>query len=126
MSSARLEVITDDAAVSPRMSRALAALHGVVDVTYLQAFYDKLDGLFDHFDAEERRRKNRFWWMYRSIIFWVIYLLLFAPMYFISIAHGYPDSFPVVSVLVCAIQIYAVWGGTSSRLKNGFRSYARN
>ena len=112
MSSARLEVITDEPSVAPRMSRALpAALYGIVDATTFQTFCDKLDGLFDQLDAEQRRRKKRFWWMYGAIYFWFMYFFVFVPL------SSIPDSTPVFSVFVplslCAIHICTVWGYTA-------------
>lgn len=118
MSSARLEVITDEPSVAPRMSRALpAALYGIVNAAAFQAFCDKLDGLFDQLDAEQRRRKKRFWWMYGAIYIWIMYFFVFAPIFFTSPGFDDSDSFPVASVfvplLVCAIHIGTVWGYTA-------------
>ena len=112
MSSARLEVITDEPSIAPRMSRALpAALYGIIDATTFQAFCDKLDGLFDQLDAEQRRRKKRFWWMYGSINIWIMLFFFFFPSYLIM------GSLPVVPVLValliCAIHICTVWAYTA-------------
>lgn len=73
MSSARLEVITDDANVTPRMSRALpAALEEVVDAAAYQAYCDRMDVLLVRLYTEQRRLQKRFWWMYGAIMFWLV------------------------------------------------------
>ena len=108
MSSARLEVIADDPAVAPRLSRSLpAALYGIVPTTAFQSFCDKLDGLFDELDAEQRRRKKRFWWMYGAIYLWFMYFFIFHPIY-ISVADGAPETL-YFSLLLCALHIGTVW-----------------
>jgi hypothetical protein len=110
MSSARLEVFTDEPNVAPRISRTLpAALYGIVDAAAFQAFCDKLDGLFDQLDAEQRRRKKRFWRMYGSIYIWFMYFFVFAPIFF-SASSGSSPAVPVlIPMCICAIHICTVW-----------------
>ena len=114
MSSARLEIVTDESNVAPRMSRALpAALYGIVNAAVFQAFCDKLDELFDQLYAEQRRRKKRFWWMYGAIYIWFMYFVVFAPIFFTNPDRDHSDGSSVASVLVpfivCAIHIGTVW-----------------
>ena len=61
MSSARLEIVTDEPAVAPRMSRALpAALYGMVNATAFEEFCDKLDELFDQLYANNAAARSDF------------------------------------------------------------------
>ena len=107
MSSARLEVIIDEPAIAPRMSRALpAALYGIVNATAFQSFCDKLDALFDQLYTEQRRRKRRFWWMYGSIYAWLMYYIISSPMFFFDSPS---DTYVFVSLFLCAIHICTVW-----------------
>ena len=107
MSSARLEVIIDEPAIAPRMSRALpAALYGIVNATAFQSFCDKLDALFDQLYTEQRRRKRRFWWMYGSIYAWLMYYFISSPMFFFDSPS---DTYVFVSLFLCAIHICTVW-----------------
>lgn len=113
MSSARLEVITDDATVAPRMSRALpAALYGIVDATSYQAFCVKLDELFELLYAEQRRRKKRFWWMYGAIYMWFMYFIIFAPIFF-NTYDGDSAASGLVPLCLCVIHICTVWACTA-------------
>jgi hypothetical protein len=82
MSSARLEVIKDDATSPPYMSRSMpAALDGLVNAEAFDAFCDRLDVLLDSLDAEHKRRRKRFWYMYGAIYFWFLYFLIFIPTF---------------------------------------------
>ena len=109
MSSARLEIVTDDPALAPQMSRALpAALYGIVNATAFQSFCDKLDALFDQLYTEQRRRKKRFWWMYGAIYIWFMYFFVFAPIFFSSSGSS-SDTYVFVPLFLCAIHICTVW-----------------
>jgi hypothetical protein len=109
MSSARLEVITDDATIAPRMSRALpAALYGIVDAAAYQSFCVKLDELFELLYAEQRRRKKRFWWMYGAIYMWVLYFIIFTPIFFTSYDDGDSTASGWVPLCLCVIHICTV------------------
>ena len=113
MSSARLEVITDDPAVTPRLSRSLpAALYGIVPTGAFQLFCDKLDGLFDGLDAEQRRRKRRFWWMYGAINIWLNYFMFFI-LITMSPTITPALSIQVLSVVLCALHFGTVWACTA-------------
>ena len=102
MSSARLEIIKDDAAIPPYMSRGMpAALDGLVTLGDFDRFCDQLDSLFDLLDKEHKRRKKRFWWMYGAIYLWFMYFFIFAPIFEL-------DYFPY-TVLACALHIGLVW-----------------
>ena len=108
MSSARLEVITDDPTVAPRLSRSVpAALDGIVSTVAFRSFCEKLDGLFDELDAEQRRRKKRVWWMYGTIYFWVVYLLVIVP------TNADSSITMLVSLCLCALHISTVWTCTA-------------
>ena len=129
MSSARLEVITDDDNVAPRISRTLpAALYGDVNVDSFQTFCDRMDGLFDQLDAEQRRRKKRFWWMYGAINIWAIIFFIFLPMYtnFPVYDNSYSIIFYLVAALMpfclCVICMCTIWGCTAP--PNGAKSDA--
>ena len=117
MSSARLEVITDDPAVAPRLSRSLpAALYGIVPTGAFQLFCDKLDGLFDGLDAEQRRRKRRFWWrdQYLAQLLYVLYL-----DHYVSHNHPRPLNTSIIRSFVRITFRYRVGlYGTSSWSKN--------
>ena len=107
MSSARLEVITDDAAIAPRMSSAFpAALYGIVNATAYQAFCVKLDELFELLYAEQRRRMKRFWWMYGAIIMWLMCFITFTPT---SYDNGESAASVLVALCLCVIHICTVW-----------------
>jgi hypothetical protein len=112
MSSARLEIIRDEPSIPPRLSRALpAALYGIVDASVFQAFCDKLDGLFDQLDSEQRRRKKRFWWMYGTIYIWFIFFCFFAPIAFGS--YSSPVGAALVALCLCVIHIVTVLAFTA-------------
>jgi hypothetical protein len=116
MSSTRLEVFTDDPNAAPRISRTIpAALYGIVHATPFRTFCDKLDGLLDQLDAEQRRRRKRFWWMYRSIYIWFLYFVVFAPIFFTKVSDSFPIVPLLVSLCICVIQLCTVWGFTERR-----------
>jgi hypothetical protein len=103
MSSARLEVIKDDATIAPYVSRGMpAALDGLVSQGAFAAFCDRLDALLDSLDAEHKRRKKRFWYMYGAIYLWFMYFFVFAPIFELG------DSLPYTSV-ACLLHIALVW-----------------
>jgi hypothetical protein len=106
MSSARLEVINDDPAVAPRMSRAIpAALYGIVTSNAYEEFCNKMDELFDSLDAEYRRRKKRFWWMYGAIFSWYMFSLIFG----ISLVMESDYAALFALIILCATHIGTVW-----------------
>jgi hypothetical protein len=102
MSSARLEVIKDDAAIPPYMSRGMpAALDGLVSQAAFDEFCDTLDASFDLLDSEHRRCKKRFWWMYATIS---LYIMISVPwMIFMSMI------FITLTLIACAVHITTVW-----------------
>ena len=119
MSSARLDVIADDDAMAPRMSRTLpAALYGIVDTVVFQAFCDRMDKLFEQLDADQRRRKNRFWWISIAVYFWLLMFVFTTPILsdFLD-AHGLSETFYALSVLLpfplCIIHVCVIWGWTA-------------
>jgi hypothetical protein len=102
MSSARLEVIKDDATIPPYMSRGMpAALDGLMAPGAFDSFCDRLDALLDLLDAEHKRRTKRFWWMYGAIYVWFMYFFIFAPI------SGF-DYLPFTAV-ACFVHIASVW-----------------
>lgn len=114
MSSARLEVITDNDNVAPRMSRTLpAALYGNVNVDSFQTFCDRMDGLFDQLDAEQRRRKKRFWWMYGAINIWIISFIIPSFPVFDNSSSILRVAATLVPFCVCVIFMCTVWGCTA-------------
>jgi hypothetical protein len=102
MSSARLEVIKDDAAIPPYMSRGMpAALDGLLSQAAFDEFCDTLDASFDLLDSEHRRRKKRFLWMYVSISFCFIML---SPLVTLTSMIFWP-----LTLIACAVHITTVW-----------------
>jgi hypothetical protein len=107
MSSARLEVIKDDAAIPPYMSRGMpAALDGLVSQAAFDEFCDTLDASFDLLDSEHRRRKKRFWWMYGTIHFWII---MSGPLMFLMGTSSMSMLFLLLSLIACVVHITTVW-----------------
>ena len=101
--------------MAPRMSRTLpAALYGNVDTIVFQAFCDRMDDLFKQLDTEQRRRKNRFWWTYGALNFWLLFSI-FAPLLFDSPALDDADTELSISVplCVCILHICAIWVWTA-------------
>jgi hypothetical protein len=95
MSSARLEIIKDDADTPACMSRSMpAALEGLVPQAALDDFCDKLDELFVLSHAECKRVLKRSIWMFRAWLFWFIsvWIFIFLNMndwIFISVMSSY-------------------------------------
>jgi hypothetical protein len=82
MSSARLEVIKDNATVAPHMSRGMpVALDGLVSQVAFDAFCDCLDALFALLDAEQKRHRRGFWWIYITIYVWSMYFIFLTPIF---------------------------------------------
>jgi hypothetical protein len=101
MSSARLEVIRDDATVAPHMSRGMpAALDGLVTQVAFDAFCDRLDALFALLDAEQKRHRRSFWWIYITIYLWFMYFLFFIPIFKLKYIQYSAPAFFVHIVLV--------------------------
>jgi hypothetical protein len=102
MSSARLEVIKDDAAIPPYMSRGMpAALDGLLSQAAFDEFCDTLDASFDLLDSEHKRRKKRFWWMYGTIYVWFMYFIIFGALMSVN--------FLPLTLIACAVHITTVW-----------------
>jgi hypothetical protein len=73
MSSARLEIINDDADTPACMSRSMpAALEGLVTPAALDDFCDKLDALFVLSHTESQRVKQRSIWTIRASFFYFL------------------------------------------------------
>jgi hypothetical protein len=78
MSSARLEIIIDDADTPACMSRTMpAALEGLVPQAALDDFCDKLDALFVLSHTESQRVRKRVSWMSRACLFWLFLFFCF-------------------------------------------------
>jgi hypothetical protein len=78
MSSARLEVIKDDAETPACMSRSMpAALVGLVTQAALDDFCDKLDALFVVSHAESQRVRKRECWRLGGLCFWLIVWIVY-------------------------------------------------
>jgi hypothetical protein len=79
MSSARLEVIKDDAETPACMSRSMpAALDGLLTQTALDGFCDKLDELFVLSHAEFKRVIKRVTWLFGAFYFWLFIIVSFS------------------------------------------------
>jgi hypothetical protein len=107
MSSARLEVIKDDAAIPPYMSRGMpAALDGLLSQATFDEFCDTLDASFDLLDSEHKRRKKRFWWMYATISF---YFIMLSPLVTLTSMNLMSMIFWPLTLIACAVHITTVW-----------------
>jgi hypothetical protein len=77
MSSARLELIKDDAETPACMSRSMpAALDGLLTQTALDDFCDKLDELFVLSHAEFKRVITRVKWLFGAFYIWLILFMI--------------------------------------------------
>jgi hypothetical protein len=77
MSSARLEIIKDDADTPACMSRSMpAALEGLVPQAALDDFCDKIDALFVLSHAECKRVLKRSIWNIRATLVWIFYFCI--------------------------------------------------
>lgn len=105
MASARLEVVKDDVSVSPYLSRSIpAALEGLLTQASYDAFCDIINGQLDLLDAEHKRRKKRFWYMYVSIRLWIWFLILSLPF-----ASHLDLLYWPIAMMVSVLQISMVW-----------------
>jgi hypothetical protein len=88
MSSARLEVIKDDAETPACMSRSMpAALDGLLTQTSLDDFCDKLDELFVLSHAEFKRVIKRMKWLFGAFYFWLMNLWWFIGTFILTAVY---------------------------------------
>jgi hypothetical protein len=105
MASTRLEVVKDDASVSPYMSRSIpAVLEGLLTQASYDVFCGTINGQLDLLDTEHKRRKQRFWYMYVSIRVWIWYVLLSLPFTSKLNVLYWP-----ISMMVCVFQLSTIW-----------------
>ena len=73
MSAARLEIIKDDGEPIHVCRSMPAALERLVSRERFCDFCDKIDSSLQPLDEAHKRCKQRFWWKYGAVLFWICF-----------------------------------------------------